>query len=177
MAENNEYVPVVSVSGETLGRELRRNVHNGSKILHPVVHLHVINKSGNLLLQKRALTKLIQPGKWDTAVGGHVDYGETVHTALCREALEEIGLELSETPHEICRYVFESDVERELVYSFGVVIGDDVCLNPEAGEITDLRFWSESEIVDAISSGDKLTPNFISEYKNYVSEYISKIRE
>jgi isopentenyldiphosphate isomerase len=31
-----------------------------------------------LYLQKRSETKDIQPGKWDTAVGGHVDYGETI---------------------------------------------------------------------------------------------------
>ena len=45
-------------------------------LLHPVVHLHVMREGGFLYLQKRAMDKDIQPGKWDTAVGGHVDFGE-----------------------------------------------------------------------------------------------------
>jgi len=36
-------------------------------------------------LQKRALLKDIQPGKWDTSVGGHIQSGETVTNAILRE--------------------------------------------------------------------------------------------
>ena len=34
----------------------------------------------------------IQPGKWDTSVGGHVDLGESVEMALHREVKEELGI-------------------------------------------------------------------------------------
>lgn len=40
-------------------------------LLHPVVH-HLFNFRGELYLQKRPEWKDIQPGRWDTAVGGHV---------------------------------------------------------------------------------------------------------
>lgn len=39
-------------------------------LLHPVVHLHLFNSRGELYLQKRPEWKDIQPGRWDTAVGG-----------------------------------------------------------------------------------------------------------
>ena len=69
----DEWFPVVDATGLVLGKATRRECHNGSKKLHPVIHLHVFNEAGDLYLQKRSETKDIQPGKWDTAVGGHVD--------------------------------------------------------------------------------------------------------
>ena len=49
----------------------------------------------DLYLQKRPDWKDIQPGKWDTAVGGHMDYGETPEEALSREVREELGTKVS----------------------------------------------------------------------------------
>ena len=85
----NEMFPIVDDEGRVIGKATRGECHNGSKLLHPVVHLHVFNTRGDLYLQKRPEWKDIQPGKWDTAVGGHMDYGETPATALQREMLEE----------------------------------------------------------------------------------------
>ena len=87
-----EIFPVVDVEGNVIGQATRGECHSGSKLLHPVVHLHVFDKSGRLYLQRRPDWKDIQPGKWDTAVGGHIDYGENVETALRREASEELGI-------------------------------------------------------------------------------------
>ena len=70
-----EWFPLVDEKGETIGKATRKECHSGSKMLHPVVHLHIFNKAGDLYLQKRSINKDIQPGKWDTAVGGHIAYG------------------------------------------------------------------------------------------------------
>ena len=83
-----EIFPVVDDTGKTIGKATRAQCHGGSMLLHPVVHLHVFDSLGRLYLQKRPDWKDIQPGKWDTAVGGHVDYGESVEQALLREARE-----------------------------------------------------------------------------------------
>lgn len=80
-----ERFPVVDATGKVLGCATRGECHSGSHLLHPVVHLHVFNSKGEVYLQKRPEWKDIQPGKWDTAVGGHVDYGETPEEALMRE--------------------------------------------------------------------------------------------
>ena len=84
-SDNSEEIfPVVDAAGNVVGKATRGECHGGSMLLHPVVHLHVFNSRGELYLQKRPAWKDIQPGRWDTAVGGHVDYGETIAEALRR---------------------------------------------------------------------------------------------
>jgi isopentenyldiphosphate isomerase len=64
----DEWFPVVDEEGNTTGKALRSVCHDGkSMLLHPVVHLHLFNRGGELFLQKRAKTKDIEPGKWDTS--------------------------------------------------------------------------------------------------------------
>lgn len=157
---STEYFPRINEAGEVIGKVTRGECHNGSKILHPVVHLHIFNREGCLYLQKRAEYKDIQPGKWDTAVGGHVDYGEEPLQALCRESREElgaVGFEASLAFH----YIFESDIEREMVYSYRTVY--DGPLIPDRDEVSEGRFWSVEEIRRSLGKG-VFTPNFEYEF-------------
>ena len=43
---NEELFPIVDEEGNTIGKIKRGNAHDGTKILHPVVHLHVFNSKG-----------------------------------------------------------------------------------------------------------------------------------
>jgi len=164
---DNEYLPIVNEDGETVGKALRRDCHGGAtKLLHPVVHLHIFDREGNLYLQKRPLHKDTQPGKWDTAVGGHVDCGETIPDALRREALEELNIHDFQ-PKTVARYVFESAVEKELVHTFCAVYEGIIVPNPE--ELDGGRFWSPSEIDANIGKG-VFTPNFEREWNEVVKD-------
>ncbi len=87
----NEEFPIVDEMGNILGAITRGHAHDGSKILHPVVHLHVFNSRGDLYLQHRPAWKDIQPDKWDTACGGHVDLGESVSQALASRGKGRVG--------------------------------------------------------------------------------------
>lgn len=156
---NEEIFPVVDENGTTVGKATRGECHSGSKLLHPVVHLHLFDSSGRIYLQQRPLWKDIQPGKWDTAVGGHIDYGETVEAALRRETQEELGLtDLS--VEFLLKYVFESERERELVHVFRATYDGDV---RPSDELDGGRFWSLDELREAFGKG-VFTPNFEQEY-------------
>jgi isopentenyldiphosphate isomerase/intracellular septation protein A len=156
-----EWFPLVDEEGKITGKAPRSVCHDGkSKLLHPVVHLHLFNRQGELYLQKRSMTKDIQPGKWDTSVGGHIGLQEKIEDALFREAREELGLREFQ-PQFIHKYVWESPRERELVFSF-VTVSDRMPVI-DFTEISEGRFWSIDEIKKNIGKGI-FTPNFENEF-------------
>ena len=87
------------------------------------------------------MKKDIQPGKWDTAVGGHVAYGEHLIEAVHREA---------------------SEIEKEMVNVFAAVGSYE--LHPDRDEVDEGRWWPVEEI-DANLGRGIFTPNFESEFK------------
>lgn len=170
--------PIVDEEGNIISAATRGECHSGSKLLHPVVHLHVFNSKGELYLQKRPAWKDIQPNKWDTAVGGHIDLGENVEQALIRETQEELGITLKgiieNNPDgsplalegegmgvRVSQYVFESAREKELVFVHKTIY--DGPITPSA-ETDGGRFWTKDEIKENLGK-DVFTPNFESELK------------
>lgn len=169
MRDNNqEMFPIVDEDGNILSAATRGECHSGSKLLHPVIHLHLFNTKGEIYLQKRPDWKDIQPGKWDTAVGGHIDLGESVEQALVREVNEELGISLPHTPQRLAHYVFESDRERELVFVHKVVY--DAPIHPSE-ELDGGRFWTIAELKENIGK-EVFTPNFESEFLRFEKELL-----
>lgn len=167
-----EWIPIVNEDGKVIGKMPRSIAHKGAKILHPVVHMQVLNSNGELYLQKRPVHKLVQPGKWDTAVGGHVAVDESIEMSLQREAYEEIGLSKFNA-QPIKPYVWESEIEKELVFAFVAIA--DTELHPDGEEVEDGRFWPLTEIEENIEKG-VFTPNFEHEY-SLLKKYLAAVNQ
>ncbi len=155
-----EYFPLVDEAGNVTGKATRTECHSGTFLLHPVVHLFLLNSSGALYLQKRSENKDVQPGKWDTSVGGHIEPDETVIDALHRETSEELGIKHFK-PVFIHKYKFTSDIESELVHSFYTIY--DGAIKPDVIEIAEGKFWTSNDIESNLGKG-VFTPNFECEY-------------
>lgn len=163
-----EILPIVDESGAVIGQAPRSACHRGPGMLHPVVHLQIGDGEGRLLLQKRSATKLVQPGAWDSAVGGHVSADEDLRAALGRELREELGvtalaLEAAGAKIEpLLRYRWDTEIESELVFSFVLVYRGPFAPSPE--EVSEARFWDQAEIRANLGKG-VFTPNFEHELK------------
>lgn len=170
MLANEECFDIVDGEGKVCGKAPRSICHSRPGLLHQVVHLHVINSEDQIFLQKRSLTKQIQPGKWDTAVGGHVQSGENIESALKREAEEELGLNGFKAL-ALARYLWESDIESELVYMFVTRTDQPLRLNRQ--EIDEGKFWKIKKIKAALAK-NILTPNFEFEFAILLKQFFKE---
>jgi isopentenyldiphosphate isomerase/intracellular septation protein A len=165
-----EWFPVVDEEGKITGKAPRSVCHDGkSMLLHPVVHLHLFNKEGELFLQKRSVNKDIQPGKWDTSAGGHIGLQEKIGEALSRETGEEIGIKDFE-PQYLNKYVWESSRERELVFSFVTVSEQMPVINKD--ELDEGKFWTLDEVKKNMGK-NIFTPNFEHEFGMMMTTFYS----
>ncbi len=148
--KNTEFLPIVDEEGKLLGKASRAECHLNPELMYPVVRLHVFNSKGEILLQRRSLKSDIEPGKWDSAVAGHVRYGEEIDAALKRESLEEIGIDISEF-QLLSKRVFKAKTSTALMFVF-IAVTDDI---PEANkkEVEEIAFYKLQEIMPLINKG------------------------
>lgn len=90
-----ELIEIVDKEGNSTGQIIEKEEAHDKNILHNEVVVYIINKNGEILLQKRASTKRFSPNKW-ALCAGHVQAHETLLTAALRELQEELGIKTSE---------------------------------------------------------------------------------
>ncbi len=157
-----EYFDIVDDTGKVIGKASRKECHGNPGLIHRTVHVVVYHSDGRILLQKRKQDKDIQPGKWDTAVGGHLDPGENFETAAYRELAEELGV----TGDVALKHLFDSrirnDIESENVRVYSIINSGPFKFQKE--EIEEVKFWNISELRKTISGTPGIfTPNVIEE--------------
>ena len=116
-----EFLPIVNERGNIVGRAMYMELHKGNKMLHPAVHLYVINGKGET-------TRLYW---W------HVAFGEMPEKTLRRKLAEALGLS-GANPKLKRQYIRESKTEKELVYVFTVVSEENLPLPPEGKDYIEL---------------------------------------
>ncbi len=159
-----EMFDVVDDDDKVIGQAPRTECHGDPSLVHRVAHVMVFNSRGELLLQKRSVDKDIQPGKWDTSVGGHLDPGEDYLQAAIREMNEELGL--TDIPLTfLYKSQIRNDIESENVSTYLAAIDEEVFFDPH--EISEVKFWSRKEI-DAQLGRGTFTPNFEQEWQMYL---------
>ena len=116
-----EFLPVVNERGIIVGRALYMELHKGNKILHPVVHLHVINNKGE------------ESGKY----WWHVAFGDTPEKTLKRKLSETLGIS-GVKPRLKKQYIRETKTEKELVYVYILNSDENLLKTPEGKEYFDI---------------------------------------
>ena len=90
-----EYWDIYDDNRNKTGRTILRSDRDklGDNENHVAIHVAFFNSKGEMLLQRRSLTKADDPGKWDFSSRGSILVSETPQDGAHRETLEELGID------------------------------------------------------------------------------------
>lgn len=88
----DELFDVVDENGSMQGYTISKKDAHAEGVWHQTVDVWIYNTEGEVLLQKRSMSKESYPGLLDISAAGHVSVGETRIQAALRELEEELGI-------------------------------------------------------------------------------------
>jgi isopentenyl-diphosphate delta-isomerase len=135
-----ENVVLIDEADVPLGEGEKLEVHR-SGALHRAFSVFAFNAEGELLLQRRALSKYHSGGLWTNSCCGHPRPGETTAGAARRRLSEEFGMDCGDLEASgVLRYRAEivDLVENELDHLLATTVGDEPHPNPD--EVVEWRF-------------------------------------
>lgn len=80
-------VILLSEEGQRIGTCPKELVHTTDTVLHQAFSCHARNEAGEVLVTRRALSKVTWPGVWTNSFCGHPQPGESFEEAIARHAM------------------------------------------------------------------------------------------
>ncbi|MGA4669920.1 isopentenyl-diphosphate Delta-isomerase [Propionibacteriaceae bacterium Y1923] len=150
-----EVVILVGPDGADAGTAPKSTVHTDRTPLHRAFSCYVFNEEGQVLITRRALSKLTWPGVWTNSVCGHPAPGETAARAIQRRMRLELGAGVAGVEAVL------PDFRYQAVDASGVM-ENEVCpvhiahllgtLAPHPGEVAEWAWVDPGQLVTAVAA-------------------------
>lgn len=132
----------------------------------PAVIVLVRDDAGRALLGRRA----DWPASWFSTLAGFVEAGETAERTLVREVGEEAGIAV-----DPARIVYRGSqpwpFPRSLMLGYHAWAGGDLTPNPDGTEIAEARWFSRTELLRALETGEVRLPPRVSIARRLVEDW------
>jgi len=152
-----EFLDIVNENDEIIGVASKEDIYK-KLLCHRIVHVLIFNNEGKMFLQKRSTTVSFCPDFWSTAVGGHVDTGETYHEAALREYHEELGITSALDIVGKDFYTAPNSPDKFLT-TFKTIFNGPFYLNPN--EVSGIIAFDIADIKNMIKHGEKFHPELL----------------
>ena len=140
-------VVLVDKDNNELGIMEKSKVHTDNTPLHRGLSVFLLNSEGELLLQKRAKSKLTFPGVWSNSCCGHPQPGEEGIDAAKRHLRCELGIVDSKIFLVLPDYSYTAKMngvkENELCPVFVGFSDEQIEFNPEEVETVVWIMWKD----------------------------------
>jgi isopentenyl-diphosphate Delta-isomerase len=150
MAE--EFVILVDEQDNETGRMEKMEAHEKA-LLHRAFSIFVFNDAGQMMLQRRALSKYHSPGLWTNTCCSHPRPGESLSAATQRRLAEEMGFRcpLEKAFSFIYKAAFDHGLtEHELDHVFTGTYNGDPAINP--AEVAEWKWVSVSALLEDVKN-------------------------
>lgn len=163
---NIEKWDILNANGTPTGR----TVFRGRRLLkageyHLVVHIWIVSKDGNFLIQRRADNKKLMPGEW-AATGGAAISGENSFTAAHRELLEELGIDTNASTLKKIARIKRKNALLDIWLTINDTPAENLTL--QESEVAEAKWVTEDALKEMIKKG---------EFHNYGNEYFNQVFE
>lgn len=153
-----EYLDIVDENNELTGLVMERKMAHDKVLWHRHVTSWIMNKNGEILLQKRAASKPRNPNKW-AKTGGHVDSNEKAEDAIVREIKEEIGIDI---PKEqvVIDSIYKSTNPNNKFFGYNFIFVIDVKIKDfklQKEEVSEVKYVTIEELEEIKKNND---PNY-----------------
>ena len=177
VSSESEDLILVDADDQETGFLSKAKTHEGQGILHRAFSVFLLNEKGELLLQRRAVSKRLWPGFWSNSCCSHPRRGETMPVATRRRLREELNIdaELEYVYKFMYQVQFgELGAEHELCHVYLGRIDGDVHANDH--EVESIRFLSAAELESEFAGGSgNFTPWFKMEWQSLKNNYAEQL--
>ncbi len=153
MSPVEELVVLLAEDGSRVGTAPKATVHTNDTPLHLAFSCHVTNAAGDVLITRRALSKLTWPGVWTNSFCGHPGPDESMDDAIRRRAEQELGITVRDIRPALPDFRYRAIdasgiVENEICPVFAAtVVGEP---NPSPAEVAEWRWVNPDNLRAAI---------------------------
>lgn len=146
--DSKELVILVDATGNYVGLMEKMEAHRQG-ILHKAFSIVIFNSKGEMLIQKRAMSKYHFKGLWSNACCSHQRPEETTEDSIRRRLREELNLENVRTEY-LFTFIYKAKdeptglVEHEYDEVYIAVYDGNVIPNPS--EVEEVRWISMSDL-------------------------------